>query len=109
MAAGWLASTALGAAVGGAAGGIIGALTQSGIADEDAHLYAEGLRRGGTLLTVRVPDADRARVESLLPTGVDVRRRAEDYRGSGWNRFDATTPGLSADEIRRERERYPRV
>jgi uncharacterized protein (TIGR02271 family) len=66
VAAGWLASTAAMAVAGGAAGGLIGALTQSGIGEEEAHTYAEGVRRGGTLVTVRVPDADRARVEAIM-------------------------------------------
>src|SRR5882762_6789794 len=66
VAAGWLASTAAVAVAGGATGGLIGALTQSGIGEKEAHTYAEGVRRGGTLVTVRVPDADRARVESIM-------------------------------------------
>jgi uncharacterized protein (TIGR02271 family) len=66
VAAGWLASAAAIAAAGGAAGGLIGALTQSGIGEEEARAYAEGVRRGGTLVTVRVPDADRARVEAIM-------------------------------------------
>src|ERR1700730_10383910 len=66
VAAGWLASTAAVAVAGGATGGLIGALTQSGIGEEEAHTYAEGLRRGGTLVTVRVPDGDRARVEAIM-------------------------------------------
>lgn len=107
VAAGWLASTALGAAVGGAAGGIIGALTQAGVSEEDANVYAEGVRRGGTLVTVRVAESDRARVESLLDqsSAVDTRQRADAYRTSGWTGFDARASGMSADEIRRERER----
>src|SRR5437764_11039432 len=66
VAAGWLASTAAVAVAGGATGGLIGALTQSGIGEQEAHAYAEGVRRGGTLVTVRVPDTDRARVETIL-------------------------------------------
>lgn len=46
-----------GAAVGGAAGGIVGALTDSGIDERDAHVYAEGVRRGGTLVVAKVNDA----------------------------------------------------
>src|SRR3981081_3452282 len=42
VAAGWLASTALVAAAGGTVGGLIGALTQAGVSEEDAHVYAEG-------------------------------------------------------------------
>jgi hypothetical protein len=106
VAAGWLASTALGAAVGGTAGGIIGALTQAGVSEEDAHVYAEGVRRGGTLVTVRVPDNKRAEVEPILRTGaVDIARRGNDYRASGWQRFDPSSKGMTADELRRQRER----
>jgi hypothetical protein len=46
VAAGWLASTALGVVAGGATGGAVGALTQAGVSDEEAPLYAEGVRRG---------------------------------------------------------------
>ena len=66
VAAGWLASMAAAAVVGGATGGLIGALTQSGVGEQEAHAYAEGVQRGGTLVTVRVPDTDRARVEAIL-------------------------------------------
>jgi uncharacterized protein (TIGR02271 family) len=66
VAAGWLASTAAVAVAGGATGGLIGALTQSGVGEQEAHAYAEGVRRGGTLVTVRVPDTGRARVEAIL-------------------------------------------
>src|SRR5436190_20122400 len=69
VAAGWLASTAVVAAVGGTVGGIVGALTEAGVSAEDAHVYAEGLRRGGTLLTVRIPEADRSRVDSIMDRG----------------------------------------
>src|SRR6188474_2723141 len=44
VAAGWLASTAAGAGAGALTGGIIGALTQAGVSEEDAHVYAEGVR-----------------------------------------------------------------
>jgi len=44
------------ALAGGATGGIIGALTQTGVSQEDAQVYAEGVRRGGSLVTVRVPE-----------------------------------------------------
>src|SRR6187401_3739093 len=63
VAAGWLAATAVGAAAGAATGGIVGALTEAGVSDEDAQSYAEGVRRGGTLVTARVPEANRARLD----------------------------------------------
>jgi hypothetical protein len=109
VAAGWLASTLAGAAAGGATGGVIGALTQMGVSDEDAHVYAEGLRRGGTLVTARVPDADRARVEAILErSAVNLRDRSAAYRKSGWSRFDTTSAPYTADQVRRERDLYRR-
>ena len=70
VAAGWLAATATGAAVGavggGAIGGLVTALVEAGVPEEDAHVYSEGVRRGGTLLTVRVDDEEASRVESAL-------------------------------------------
>jgi hypothetical protein len=107
VAAGWLASTALVAVAGGAAGGLIGALTQSGVSEEDAHIYAEGVRRGGTLVTARVPDTDRQRYEAILDrSAVDIRERARLYEEGGWNRFDPNAPPYTADQVRREREMY---
>ena len=103
VAAGWLASTALGAVVGGAAGGIIGALTDAGVPEEDAHIYAEGLRRGGSLLTVRVSDADRSRIETMLgSSSVDVTNRREQYRSAGWSKFEervAADQAASRDKV----------
>ena len=107
VAAGWLAATALGAVAGGATGGIIGALTQAGHSKEDAEIYAEGVRRGGTLLSARVPDGERARYEAILDQGaVNIRTRADTYREAGWQGFDPNARPYDADQIRTERERY---
>jgi hypothetical protein len=97
VAAGWLASTAVIAAAGGVAGGILGALTEAGVSEDDAQVYAEGVRRGGTLLTVRVPDADRARIEAILDrSAVNIRERGMAYRKSGWRSFDPDAPSSVA-------------
>lgn len=107
VAAGWLASTAAVAAAGGATGGIIGALSQSGIGEDDAHVYAEGVRRGGTLVTARVPDGDRARFEAILDrASVNIRDRGAAYRKAGWTRFDPAAKPYTADQVRKERELY---
>src|ERR1700742_3083487 len=77
VAAGWLAATAVGAAAGAATGGIVGALTEAGVSKEEAPLYAEGVRRGGTLVSAPVPDADRGRLESILnQSAVNLRDRS---------------------------------
>jgi hypothetical protein len=109
VAAGWLVSTAVVAAAGGVAGGILGALTEAGVSEEDAQVYAEGVRRGGTLLTVRVPEADRARVEAILDrSAVNIRERGMAYRKSGWKSFDPGAPPYTADQVRKERDLYRR-
>lgn len=107
VAAGWLASTAAVAAVGAAGGGLIGALTQSGVSEKDAHVYAEGVRRGGTLVTARVPEADRGKYEGILSrSAVRLHEREMAYRDSGWTRYDPAAAPYSATDVQRERERY---
>ncbi|MDF0583900.1 hypothetical protein [Bradyrhizobium yuanmingense] len=107
VAAGWLASTAAGAAAGAATGGIVGALTQAGVSKEDASRYAEGVRRGGTLVSARVPDQDRARLDALLhERSVNLQERSAAWQKSGWSDFDAASPPLSPEDIVRERELY---
>jgi hypothetical protein len=107
VAAGWLAATAAGAAAGAATGGIIGALTQARVSDEDAHTYAEGIRRGGTLVTARVPDNNRTRLEAALTqSAVNIADRRGAWQKSGWKSFDPASKPYGADEVRRERSLY---
>ena len=107
VAAGWLASTALGAAAGAATGGVVGALTQAGISKEDAPVYAEGVRRGGTLVSARVPDADRARLDAVLNrSAVNLRDRSAAWQKAGWTTFDPASKPYSAEEVRKERQLY---
>ena len=107
VAAGWLASMAVGAAAGAATGGIVGALTEAGVSREDASRYAEGVRRGGTLVTAKVPDQDRARLDALLnERAVNLQERSAAWQKSGWTDFDAASPPLSPEDIGRERELY---
>ena len=112
VAAGWLAATAVGAgigAVGGAAtGSIVGALKNAGHTEEDAHVYSEGVRRGGTLVSAKVADADIVQAEAVLDRNqpVDIAARGSAYRDTGWTGFDETAPAYTADEIERERSGY---
>ncbi|WP_395447931.1 general stress protein [Aminobacter sp. UC22_36] len=113
VAAGWLAATAAGAAAGalagGATGGLIGALTDSGIPSDDAHVYAEGVRRGGTLVTARVTEgAEEDTARSILHNAnrVDIGQRRAAYADDGWTAFDETADPFSPQEIDEERRRY---
>ncbi|WP_022716829.1 hypothetical protein, partial [Rhizobium mongolense] len=114
VAAGWLAATAAGAAAGavagGVTGGLIGALTSSGVSEEDAHLYAEGVRRGGTLVTARVEEGRVAEAEAILQRSnwVDPTERRRAYMEEGWTRFDDSLDPYSPEQIEQERNRYRR-
>jgi hypothetical protein len=110
VAVGWLASTAVGALVGaaggGAAGGLLGALKDAGHSDADANVYAEGVRRGGALVSVRPSnDADTATAERILNGGggVDAATRGAAYREAGWRSFDPEAAPLNADQLAAER------
>jgi len=105
VAAGWLVSTL----AGGAAGGALGALTQAGVSNEDAEVYAEGLRRGGAVVSARVPDRDAARLQAIMDnSAVNIGERAAAYRRAGWQSFNPKATPYTAEQIRKERELYMR-
>lgn len=114
VAAGWLASTAAGAAIGGvggaATGSLVGALKNAGHSDEEANVYSEGVRRGGTLVSARVDDDLVGQAEAVLNgnRGVGADTRGADYRRAGWTKFDENAAPYSADEIDRDRAAYNR-
>ncbi|SEM71190.1 hypothetical protein SAMN04515666_12014 [Bosea lupini] len=90
VAAGWLASTAAGAAAGGVTGGVIGAFTSAGEDEPSANYYAETVRRGGSVVSVKA-DEDKAPAAEAIMDGaapIDRDARLADYRKEGWSRFD---------------------
>jgi hypothetical protein len=102
-----LAGGAVGVLAGAPTGGIVAGLVKTHHIDaEDAEMYAEGIRRGDTLVTVQVDDADVSRTRDILnkynPT--DVHNDASTWRSEGWSSFDAsTTP--TTDDVNRYRTR----
>jgi len=108
LAAGPIVAALGGAGIGAAAGGMIGALTDSGIPEEEAHHYAEGVRRGDILITVRTDETRADRAASVMDDNgaVDIDHRVSNWRERGWERHDTSSQPLSEDELRREREYY---
>jgi hypothetical protein len=101
---GWLAAMLGSMAIGGVTGGLLGALTNAGISEEDAHVFAEGVRRGGTLVATRVPPVDVPRIEPIMNrSAVRLQERCELYRRSGWQAFDPNAVPYTADQVRNER------
>jgi hypothetical protein len=64
------------------------------IPDEDRHLYAEGLRRGGFALSVETDSAAYDRVLEILDRdgAVDMEERSAGWRGEGWSGFEGAGP-----------------
>ena len=93
LAVGWLIPAAIGAAVGASGGGVVGALIGAGVNEEHAHVYAEGVRRGGSLITVRVDEDKADAVETILSRrSVNPEARRKLYRDGGWTKFVDTAP-----------------
>jgi len=107
VAAGWLAALAVGAVAGATAGGLVGALVGAGTSDDHAHVYAESVRRGGTLVSARVEDNDATRIQAILDRykPIDPVARGADYRKEGWSTFDPNAPAYRPNQAEIERIR----
>lgn len=111
LAAGPLAAAlmaGIGAAAGAATGGVVASLVDFGVPEEEAHVYAEGLRRGSTLVSATVEDTHVSRVEEILNrhSPIDLDRRATAWREQGWQSFDYEAEPYAETDIRRERDLY---
>lgn len=99
LAAGPLATFIAGAGIGATAGGLISGLTRLGVPEKDANFYAEGVRRGGTLVSVNAPDE---RAESAVAVmkrhgAVEIDKRAAQWRQDGWTGFDESVTHAAYD------------
>jgi hypothetical protein len=107
IAAGPIVSTLVGAGVGAAVGGLVGALVAAGVPEEQAGYYAEGVRRGSTLVTAEVAEERVDEVVRIMERHhpIDVDERATTWRQGGWTGFDANrdTATTTADW---DRSRY---
>ena len=85
-------------------GGFLDTLANLFLPEEDRYTYAEGIRRGGQLLSVRVADADINRVISILEEchPVDIDQRAQEWRSAGWTGWEASRQRTGAEAGREE-------
>jgi uncharacterized membrane protein len=104
IAAGPLLSALVGAGVGAATGGLAGSLVDVGVSQEEAQYYTEGVRRGGTLLSVNAPDERAHEIAHLLDHAgaVDVHERASDWRDRGWSGYDENAEPYTTNIIEEE-------
>jgi stress response protein YsnF len=90
--------------------GFRGWLADLGLADRDSDHYAEAVRRGGTLVSVHTSDEfgqiDQISEVMVRHGAIDIDRRGEYYRSSGFDRFDESSQPYNSEEIIAERERF---
>jgi hypothetical protein len=109
IAAGALATIAAGAAAGGVVGGAIGLLTEHGISNADSHLYAEGIKRGGTLATVVADDSQLDALREIFKKhgAIDIEKRGATWAAEGWVSFDPDLPHPTQEELATMRRTLP--
>jgi len=104
LAAGPLLTALVGAGAGAVAGGILGALVDAGVPEEDARLYEEGIRRGGTLLMLRTDNNMAERAASIMNQAgaIDIKRR-----GNEWKTASRQTAGAGANAMAGSQRQQP--
>ncbi|MBP2303685.1 DUF2382 domain-containing protein [Azospirillum melinis] len=97
-----------GVMTGTGSGGMLTRLASWGIPNQDAQVYAEGVRRGGSLLKLRLEEEDVDRAMDVLERGnvVDVEERGSAYRETGWTGYDETADYYDEQSAEEERVRY---
>lgn len=99
-----LAGAGAGALAGGVTGGLIGALVDSGVPEETAQYYSEGVRRGGTLVSVNTDETLSGRAVNIMNrhNPIDINSRVNQWREQGWTGFGSDEPmgGMTDDHER---------
>jgi len=103
-----LAGTGLGAAAGAVTGGLSAALIDLGVPEADAAIYHEGIRRGGALVSLQVPENKAQHALSIMnkynPVDLDTRRKY--YESTGWKGYDVNAKPYTVAEVTTDRERW---
>lgn len=108
LAAGPLIGALIGATAGAVTGGLVAGLMDAGVPETDAQYFAEGVRRGGTLLSI---EADESRIGDAVAimnryNPVNIDQRASNWQTEGFTGHDTSNQPLTAEDISRERQRY---
>ncbi|HTP99925.1 MAG TPA: general stress protein [Casimicrobiaceae bacterium] len=108
LAAGPVAAALAGAGAGAVAGGLIGSLTDLGVSDTHAEYYAEAVRRGGALVTVKVDQSRVQEAEQIIKAhdAFDIEARASQWMAAGWVGYNPNGEPYTFEEIERNRTRW---
>lgn len=110
LVAGPIVGGLLGAGAGALSGGLVGSLVDAGVAEEDAAVYWEGVRRGGALVVVNTAGdpADTQAAAAILNNhgAVDTKNRGLAWRNSGWQGYNPDAGPYTRDELESHRTRH---
>ena len=75
---------------------------------EPAEYYAEAVRRGGALVTVRADEARADEAEAIIRRhgAFDIEDRATHWKSAGWTGYNPQAEPFSFEEIERDRTQY---
>ena len=92
-------------------GGFFASLRDLFVPDEDRYTYAEGIRRGGALLTVHASERDdQLAIDLLERTGaVDLETRQSEWQKEGWSGQQAAGTGERTTRTEGGEEHIPIV
>lgn len=102
------AGATVGAVGGAVAGAAVGEFVRLGVPELDAQFFAEGVRRGGTLVVVRAGNevADRVAYVMTEHGAIDVEERRRYFKTTGFTAFSPDATPYTADEISREYQHH---
>ncbi len=77
--------------------------------EEVRGYYAEGVRRGGTVVSVLTHEEDADLAADIMSRhgAVDIEERAEEWKKSGWSGYDETSRPYTSEEVEREKKVLP--
>ncbi|MGI4789008.1 MAG: YsnF/AvaK domain-containing protein [Janthinobacterium lividum] len=85
---------------------VLNALTSVGVPQDDSHLYAEAVRRGGALVIGSVEDTQADQAVAVLDrnNSLDIDKLGSRYRESGYTGFDAAQAAYAGPDLQAERD-----
>ncbi len=85
---------------------VLNALTGVGVPSDDAHLYAEGVRRGSALVVGTVEDNQADQAVAILDRNntIDIDKLGSRYRETGYTGYNASQPSYTEPDLSAERD-----
>jgi uncharacterized protein (TIGR02271 family) len=90
-------------------GSLVRMLNEVGVPDNDARFYAEGVRRGGTLVVVATSDEMAPRAEEIMErhNAIEPGERMRHWQERGWTGYTEEAQPYTIAELEQERTSIP--